>query len=841
MKKSILFGSSILISSLMSGPVFAQEAAPAADDGKRLDTVVITATKREQTLQEVPVAVSVVGTEVIESAQITDIIDLQSVVPSLRVSQLNTSANTSFVIRGFGNGSNGIGIEPSVAVFIDGVYRTRSSAAIADFPGLQRVEVLRGPQSTLFGKNASAGVISFVTKEPEFEWGGSLEGTLGNFNQRIVKGSITGPISDNVAFSLSGNFNERDGYADNLDGQDLNDRDRYAIRGQILAELSDELSVRVIADYDEIDEICCYSPIIAQGPLTDALFALGGNTPTEQPFNYVTALDVDPTNEISNGGLSVHVDYDLGWADFTSITSYREQERADDGDVDFTNAPALDSNAGDSKFETFTQEFRLAGSTEKLDWLVGAYYFNEDLVSNQSIVNGPIFRAYANILGDGIIDTLEAVFGEEPGTYYAQGNGAFETFTQENQSYSLFGQLDYHFTDRLTATVGLSYTDDEKTVTADATNLEPFYQIDLSASPFSDGIGAIVFAGAFQGATGLDPTPDNFALVAGADPDAFAAIQAGAAAATPGTIASLQGLQFLQNFIDFPNAVESGESNDDDVTYTARLAYDLTDTVNVYGSYATGFKASSWNLSRDSSPFAADFAALDAAGLAVPNSRTGTRFAGPESTEVFEIGLKAEFDNININLAVFDQSIEGFQSSIFQGSGFVLSNAGEQSTLGLEIETTYKPTDALTLSFAGTFLDPEYDDFTNAPGVGGTSVDLSGEQPAGIHEVSISAGARYDFTLSNGMLGFIQGDYQYQDEVPIVENVPAAIASREVNTFNAAAGLDFGNGLDVRAWIRNLNDDNYLTSAFPTTVQPGSFSGYPNAPRTYGMTVRKTF
>ena len=180
------------------------EPAPAASDEVDDNVIIVTATKREQTLEEVPVAVSVTSAAAIERAQVRDLKDLQTLVPSLRVSQLQSSANTNFIIRGFGNGANNPGIEGSVGVFIDGVYRSRSASAISDLPNLQRVEVLRGPQSTLFGKNASAGVISIVTAAPSYEFGGSAEISYGNRNAIVAKADITGPISDNIAFSLAG-------------------------------------------------------------------------------------------------------------------------------------------------------------------------------------------------------------------------------------------------------------------------------------------------------------------------------------------------------------------------------------------------------------------------------------------------------------------------------------------------------------------------------------------------------------------------------------------------------------------------------------------------------------
>ena len=166
-----------------------------------------------------------------------DLKDLSSVVPSLRVAERQTSANTNFFIRGFGNGANNAGIEPSVGVFVDGVYRSRSAAQITDLPDVQRVEVLRGPQSTLFGKNASAGVISIVTQKPKFKFGGNVEATYGNYNAIVVKGVVTGPLSETVAASFAAGFNKRDGYNKNLaTGIGVNDRDRWFVRGQLLFE-----------------------------------------------------------------------------------------------------------------------------------------------------------------------------------------------------------------------------------------------------------------------------------------------------------------------------------------------------------------------------------------------------------------------------------------------------------------------------------------------------------------------------------------------------------------------------------------------------------------------------
>ncbi|HHL42572.1 MAG TPA: TonB-dependent receptor, partial [Hellea balneolensis] len=273
--KRFLLGTSILITTLMTAPAYAQVK----------DEIIVTATKRQQTLQEIPVAVSVTDADVIEKAKIADIMDLQTVVPSLRVSQLQNSVQTTFIIRGFGNGANNPGIEPSVGVFIDGVYRSRSAGAIADLPRLERVEVLRGPQSTLFGKNASAGVISVITAKPSHTFTGSVEASYGNYNALGLKGYVSGPISENLAFSLSGGLSKRDGYFKNLaGGADQNDRDRWNLRGQLLFEPTDNASFRLIVDHDEIDEICCGVANLLNGPTGAAVVAVGGNLVPNDPF-----------------------------------------------------------------------------------------------------------------------------------------------------------------------------------------------------------------------------------------------------------------------------------------------------------------------------------------------------------------------------------------------------------------------------------------------------------------------------------------------------------------------------------------------------------------------------
>lgn len=832
-KSALYIGAGLAAFATLSAPAHAQDADE--DESRTLQTVTITATKREQTLQDVPVAVSVVDESVIEKAEIVDLGDLQSVVPSLRVSQQQSSANTNFIIRGFGNGANNAGIEPSVGVFVDGVYRSRSNSQISDLPNLQRVEVLRGPQSTLFGKNASAGVISIVTKKPQFEFGGNVEGTVSNFNGYRLGGFVTGPISDKVAFSLGGNYNKRDGYVEDIgDGPDTNERNRWGLRGDLLFEPTDNMSFRLIADYDEIDEFCCAASNVVNGPTGAAILALGGNLVAEDPFSYEVAYNFGSENQIKNSGLSLQGDFDLGAFTLTSITAYRTSDLSTNQDSDFTSADLLGRKSDDVEIETFTQEVRLTSNgSGPLSWMVGGFYFDETVDIENQLLYGDDIRGYIDILSSGLLTSLEpVVFGVAPGTFFQPGQGFTEAYGQDDTSASLFGTVDYEVTDRLTATFGLNYTQVSKDAFANAVSTDAFAAVDLNAAaPFITQ----VTAGGLLLQAGVDPTnPAAVGAFATAYPTEFATIQATAAGA-PG---ALQQLQFLPPFLNFPNAVESGSTDDEDTSVTFRLAYDATDNINVYGSYATGFKASSWNLSRDSRPTTADYALLAQGGLLLPNLTTGTRFAGPEESKVFEVGLKGAYADFAFNVAVFDQTIEGFQSNIFTGTGFALANAGEQSTQGLELDAQWNATENLLLSFAGTFLDPVYDSFEES-----ASGDISGQKPYGIPDVSTSTSATYVFDLKS-YDAFVRADWQYESPTDYFDD-PANQAliddEKEVSTVNASAGLTTESGLSFTLWGRNIFNDEYITVAFPAVAQAGSISGYANQPATYGLTVRKTF
>lgn len=835
----------------MPGVAQAQDAEPEAQEGSNV--IIVTASKREQTLQETPISVSVTSGEVLEQAQIRDVLDLQTVTPSLRVSQLQSASSTTFIIRGFGNGDNNFGIEPSVGVFIDGVFRSRSAAALSDLNMVQRIEVLNGPQSTLFGKNASAGVISVVTKEPQYEFGGQVEASYGNFNAIVLRGELTGPISENIAWSLDGSYNKRDGYATivNLD-EEISERNRWSARGQLLIEPSADLKIRAIADYSKIDEACCQVSTLVAGPTAPAIFAVGGALDTDF-FSYNAFLNQVPENVVDNYGGSIQVDWNVGNLTVTSITAYRELENFQNQDVDFTSAEVV-SEIRNQKVDTFTQELRIASDFDgPLNFLLGGFYFDESITQDSSLTTGPDARPFFALLAGNplVFNGVEQALGLPQNSIFSAGPLTAEQFAMDNTAWSVFGTVDFEPIDGLVFTAGFNYTDDKK-------------DFALTQQAF-DELANINLVDAFiTGATLANPgIPDVFTRAQFQALPGAVQQQLLAAATNPATnpLIGLSPFQFQPPFLNLPNSVEPGRTRDDEFTYLLRAAYQVSNEVNVYASYSTGFKASSVNLSRDSRPvfgdyipgpgrsfFGAPSSPVTDAGLAVPNLGTGSRFAGPEEAEVYELGMKAQWDGFGFNLALFDQTIQGFQSFLFTGTGFQLNNAGEQSVMGFELDSSIRPADGLVFTFAMTYLDAKFDSFTASP-VG----DLTGRRPGGIPEFSIATSATYTHEFgSSGNKLVSRLDYAHESNVDINNGLPTfngpitarrnnTIFSRETNLVNGSIIFQMENGIEVGAWARNLLDDEYIITVFDGVAQSGTVSGYPSQPRTYGGLVRFKF
>ncbi len=821
--------------------------------------------------------VSVTSAETIKQSSIVDLIDLQTAVPSLRVSQLQSSAQTNFTIRGFGNGANNPGIEPAVLVLIDGVPRSRSSSSLADLPNLERVEVLSGPQSTLFGKNASAGVISITTKAPEGEMGGLIETTFGNYGTQIVKGTMTGPISDNVAYRLSASSNESDGFATNLfDDSPLNNRDRTALRGQISWDVSEDLSVRVIADSDKIDEACCVTGPLRQGPATLASNALAGTSKLDadaSPWDYQIYMNADEPsyNKLDNDGISVHLDYDLGFATLTSITADRNTGMSSNFDADFSGARLLKENKLNYDFDTLTQELRLSSNDDsEVQWSVGAFYSEEDTSTERTVLYGEAIKSYANILLDSLAgDTLD---GTAAALTAAPNGITIDPVEVDNTTeipdyldlLARFGQAGV----LVQAAINNEEEPDFGTMALDADNFfvpgsgstqEDFEMTAKTLSLFANV--EFPLADDWSASVGLNKTKDEKHV------DAVVVID-DVFAAQPWELLSedLIAFKFFPPFDDYPENGRVFES--DDLTHTLRLTHDYSDNTKVYVSHSTGFKPTSVNLS-------------------VNATTPDTRAANPEFSENFEIGVKHSHDSGYINAAIFNQNIEDFQSNTFVGTGFQLVNAGDQRHKGIEIDMKQQLTDEWVMGLSAIKIDAEYESFVDGPcetvnefnssleqvlvfpsiqcdidddGNRLKNANLSNTTPAGISDWSANLNATYSFNVNAAVSSFLRLEYVYESEVAVVDNVPAVVtpevenptlptyimgntpAVRSTKNFNMSIGFNHApSGVEVMLWGRNLTNHQSLLSAFPTAAAPGSFGGYPNIPKTYGLTARASF
>ena len=747
-----------------------------------LEEVIVTAQKRTQSLQDVPVAVSAFTGEQIADAEIRDIRSLQLLSPSVNVTQSAAAYQTSISIRGIGTSGFNPGLEPSVGIFVDGVYRSRTGSAIGDFNELERVEILRGPQSTLYGKNSSAGVIGYYTKKPEFEFGGEVELGAGNYDQKIASARITGPlIEDTLAFSLAVNYNERDGFIKNpAQGVTVNDRDRWGLRGQLLWDAGDSVQVRFIADTSEQTELCCAAPSFINGPTTPVVAALGGTIiDPPDPFRRVVNFDSKMQANMDDQGLSMQIDWDINdRVLFTSITGWRDFESDTDFDADFTDVELVRSQGNLTQIEAFTQEFRFASTGDnKIDWQAGAFFYDQDLHVEGKVHYGNFTNAYFNILTGGAVSGLEMAFGLPPGTFYFPGTGMVsEIFDSNSNSWALFGQTDIHFNDDWTLTIGLRYTDEDKTGKGQFNVIDPWAALPLDLI-FGPGLGAA-----------LAPTQI------------------------------------------FPPATDFDEKrNEAEWSGNIILSWSINDELNSYASYARGYKAGGFNLDR-------------AAGFENPSFTFD-----PEFIDNFEIGLKSRFLNgrSQLNIAVFYQDVQDFQTTLFDGIRFNLANAGDMDIYGVEVESQTQLTENLHWSIAVTYLDATYASYTDAPCpifVPAPSCDLTGARKDDAPKWTGTTNMTWDKPISGNLALFLRGEIYYRGErFTAGDNDPNTLIG-STTLLNASIGIhNLDRTWDVRIWGRNLNDEEFPQIMFDTVVQNGSYSGYPNDPKTYGITARFWF
>ena len=809
--------------------VFFMPVAPAAQEQSLLEEIIVTAQKREQNIQDIPVAVTALsGDELVEHG-ITDMFDLQQSAPGLIVDQSQTATTANFSIRGIGTSSQNFGLEPSVGLYVDGVYRARQSSLINELADVERVEVLRGPQGTLFGRNSSAGAVLLNTVAPSHETDGYLDLTYGNLDLFSANAAFGGSLVEDVlAVRVTGFLTSRDGFVDAVGaGKNLlNDRDRYGGRAQLLYTPTEDISLRVILDYSEIDEVCCAAATFRNNyfsfdgrPGSDALLAsLGVPLVNEDQFNdYVVHMNRLPESQNDDSGVSAELNWDIGDANtITAISAYRTFNTTDDADVDFNAADiATRYNRGES--EMFSQELRLSGSRGRVDYLAGAYYFNQNLNSWTTTALGADFEAFVTggnpDLGT-VIDTVNLISAftgglvPRAGPAVPPGGRALDVMLQDHEAWALFGQVDVELMEQWSVSAGLRYTDEKKQLSG------MFYQDTTGPPPDFTAIGTNLFLAS------LGLAPLDLALLA--------------QLAYPGW-----GFYLVPVFAPRPDVDET--LKDDQVTWNARLSWTPHNDLLVYAGYATGFKSGGTNTDRIPAAFSQVF--------------------GAEKSDSFEAGMKLAFpeQNLRVNLALHYTTIEDFQSNAFTGTGFNLRNAGELEARGGELEVAWAPTDGLMLSGAYIYNDTEFKDFEMAncwvatpfltgtpdPGrrnPGDAFCDRSGDRTQANPEHTVLLSATLSRSFSDSLNGYVHADYNYRSSIVMDANIDPLKRQNGFGLLNARAGLVLTPfDLDISFWARNLLDEDYHGAVFDVPLQDGKLASYPREPRTYGVTLRKQF
>jgi outer membrane receptor protein involved in Fe transport len=818
-----------------------------------LEEVLVTAQKREQSLQEVPVAVTAISGEALQESVIKDVFDLQTNVPGL-VAGINQTSNTAnFSIRGIGTSSQNYALESSVGLYVDGVYRARQSSMINEMVDLEAVEVLKGPQGTLFGKNTPSGAILFRSAKPTHDGDGYVSVNVGNYgltNVQLAK-SISA-IDDELAFRITGFSSERDGVGEivNLD-QDINNRNRWGLRFQALWEPSDELSVRFIADHAELKEICCVAPtklntFFASGrtnpdgsPVfgSDALFAQLGGTVLNDDDYYSRQMssNIVPISTVVDSGYSLDINYDLSEdLTLTSVTAIRSFDSGDVIDSDFSDVRII-TTTNDNESESVSQEFRLTFEGDNLTAVGGLYYYQQESDLHYELNGYDQLEPYAvNALGlapfiDGINGIAALVAGTPFGPLFpGAASPFFDDFSaqhdalQEQTSYAVFGQMDYSFTDSLILTAGLRFTKEDK---------------DLNTRYYELNAGEPV-------TWGPETSLAQIGVAAGNLPALGFALATGDTATAQELLPQYQPY-FSEGWAHYALAVLaprpdiSDGLSDEQITGSVKLSFLPDDNTLMYASVGTGYKSGGTNTDRIDAAFDPIFDA--------------------ETSITYELGFKRDFDSIGmrLNAALFTTMVDDFQANAFTGTGFNLQNAGKLESTGGEIEVLWAVTDLLTANLGYAFTDASFKEFKQGncwvatpwqtgqpdPGSSGQGFcDRTGDRLSNIPEHDAVFGLNQGFNLSSGVEGFVQAEYVYRSDTMTDQNNDPLKAQDSYSTINARAGISFIEAdVDVIFWGRNITDEEYHATVFDVPLQDGKLKAYPGEPATFGVSIQKNF
>lgn len=795
--------------------------APAVAQDAALEEIIVTARKREENLQDTPVAVTAMDAVQLRDASVYNLYDLNLAVPNIDVHAANgNSPSANVYIRGVGQRNQGPQIDSGVGIYLDDVYFGRVDGALLDLTDIASVQVLRGPQGTLFGKNTTGGALLFTTNAPEEDFSGSIEVRAGNMDRLDAHAVLNMPLSDRLLSRVALSRVTRDGYVFNgIDGLNYADEDRTNALVKFRWLPSDNLTLDLNFNYSDTDQRvrlqeCLPLPSVIgwQAVLLNATHVLPTTGRTYDDFCQDAAdfgSDTDVLSDLGgryvseNTGTSLVIDWDInGELAFKSITAWRTTEAGQDDELDYTALPLLAQTqlqhpeASLTETDQFSQEFQLIGSTSdsRLQYVAGFHYFSEESNGDKApVIIGPFYPSIMGLL---------------------MHTGNATLIETENDAWAVFAQAEWAFNDNWKATLGYRYTDEERKMDR---------ELFITDAPTLDANGSFVFP-AFSGAWAVDPV--NF--------------------------------QYNPDFGLTSVGVTSGSTEHDDGSLMASLQYQLDSSDHI--------DAGSWYLT-----YSEGF--LSGGVSEAPGGTLGT-FA-PEEVENIELGIKLDMlgRRLRVNAALFRADYTNRQLTtividpVFNTPAPATINAEKSTISGLEVETTWLATDRMTLMFNATFNNADIDQFTDtqlrladptfpvAPGctradltlifLDSCTIDRSGENLPRIPEQSYFAAMQWDIDTSAGLIipriqASLKQDVEYCFDATscvlglwnVDEQFDLSARVSWVSNSGEWTGSIYGN---------NLTDERYVVGGFALSESSGVGGYGTNIPRTYGVEVRYSF
>jgi len=761
------------------------------NEENELIEVVVSSRRRIEKVQDIPIAVSVVTGKQAEQAGAFNVNRIKELVPSVQLYSSNPR-NTGINIRSLGSpfGLTNDGIDPGVGFYVDGVYYARPAATTLDFIDVEQIEVLRGPQGSLFGKNTTSGAFNITSRKPSFTSGADFEVSYGNYAYLQAKASVTGALSKKIAGRLSFSGTQRDGLIDNVaTGRATNTLNNQGIRGQLLYTPSERTNILLAGDITT-QRPDGYAQVIAGVAPTqraayrqfDAIIAdLNYQLPSRNSFDRKIDQDTPWRSGQDLGGVSLNIDTKIGEGTLTSTTAWRFWTWDPSNDRDFTGLQVLAKSQNPARHTQITQELRYAGNiTSKLSGVVGAFFIDQEVKIRGTEESGNaqwrFSQSPVNYTPAGGVSTpVPLARWAEPGLL--EGYGIRTTAGIRSTSAAVFGQLDWAVTEQLHILPGLRYNFDKK----DASYLRETYG-------------------------GLQTT----------DPQLLAIKRA---------VYSNQSFEADKDKTDFSGNIT--------------VSYKANDKINAYVTYAKSYKPIGVNVAGLPTPAAGQ----TLADLAIIK---------PEDVNHYEFGIKTSpFRNSILNLTLFNTDIKDFQTNVQAAELGVnrgyLANADKVRVRGAELDASFVINRQFSVYAAATYTDGKYVKFTNAPlplEETGSSVafkDVSGSDLPGASKWAGSLGGEFTKDakfFSNSGKFFIALDSYARSEFSSSPSASKYLVVDGYAIFNGRFGFRATDGLSIQIWGRNLLDKNYYEQLLPAGGNAGHYAGVLGDQRTYGITLR---